>query len=607
MENNNLTNDENKIVKGEIERNPNRPYIFIGRDGNEYHLKNNYTNKKFGHATPIQIDHKDKERNKIYWVCRCDCGTEFITDSLNFITKKDTLNCGCQNKNNLLIGKKFGKLTIENVNPFKDDDKYKSVRCKCDCGNHVDVFLYQLYKGYITNCGCEKKEDKGAEKYIGKRYNNLVVEKFLGSFNNRRTFRCKCDCGGIIDANSDQLARGYIQDCGCGLSSHKTKKKFDLNNYIGKKFGYLTITGGGYMKAGRRYLIADCDCGTKNVEVRVDSLENEITTHCKNCTGGKIIKVDYSHPQLLTIDNEFIKDNRTYYSCTCKCGTTNVIVRSDLYKSRASWHCGCQKISVAKYIGARFGRLVVKSIYNVTDSGETIYECDCDCGNTCRVTQTSLNTGKTKSCGCLRRETAAEIGYNHKIHGDKGTKLYNTWGALKSRCNNPDDQNYKNYGGRGITVCPEWDSPDGYIQFKADMYDSYLEALEAYNLYGQEYKLSIDRIDNNKGYSKDNCRWVTNKEQSNNRRTNRVISYYGKDYTATELYEKFILSNSNMDLSYSEFLNRLDSNWNLYDAMNIPNLNLVGVSSIDDYHMKFGPTIFHPIRFTDDEGNTLHF
>ena len=99
------------------------------------------------------------------------------------------------------------------------------------------------------------------------------------------------------------------------------------------------------------------------------------------------------------------------------------------------------------------------------------------------------------------------------IHGDTGSRLFRIWTHMRQRCNSPSDARYDDYGGRGITVCEEWDR---YINFKE-------WALE--NGYSEE--LSIDRVDNDKGYSPDNCRWSTNREQCNNRRSNRIIEVDG--------------------------------------------------------------------------------
>lgn len=112
-----------------------------------------------------------------------------------------------------------------------------------------------------------------------------------------------------------------------------------------------------------------------------------------------------------------------------------------------------------------------------------------------------------------------------KWHGGKGTRLYSIWKAMKTRCNNPNFHAYNRYGGRGIKVCPEWENDFSVFRNWA---------LEN----GYQDSLTIDRIDNDKGYSPENCRCVTYKTQANNTRRNVVISYNGETGTISSLCAK---------------------------------------------------------------------
>lgn len=161
--------------------------------------------------------------------------------------------------------------------------------------------------------------------------------------------------------------------------------------------------------------------------------------------------------------------------------------------------------------GNRYGRLVVKG-YAYSKGKYTFWICRCDCGNGKIIRKDSLTTGNTRSCGCLDTETKKKI---FTKHGMYGTSTYNIWAAMLSRCNNPKQLEYHNYGGRGIKVCIEWED---FTNFLNDM--------------GEKPEgMSIDRIDVNKGYSKENCRWATNDTQQNNRRDCLYITYKGRKQT----------------------------------------------------------------------------
>lgn len=177
-----------------------------------------------------------------------------------------------------------------------------------------------------------------------------------------------------------------------------------------------------------------------------------------------------------------------------------------------------RKIKDEDMIGKRFGRLVViqRAKDYVTPKGihYDSWLCKCDCSSTKNILGENLRRGKSKSCGCMVRKKL-ENGL-HTTHGQSHTKLNDTWYHMKSRCYNKNDVAYHNYGGRGITVCDEWIGENGFINF-------YNWAITN----GHSDDLSLDRIDNNGGYSPENCRWATKKEQARNRRSNRYLPYNG--------------------------------------------------------------------------------
>lgn len=149
--------------------------------------------------------------------------------------------------------------------------------------------------------------------------------------------------------------------------------------------------------------------------------------------------------------------------------------------------------------GQRFTRLLVLSLSDRKRTSRAYYwDVRCDCGVEKTVRGTELRNGKAKSCGCL-------LGQHMFRHGMEGTKIYNVWGSMKQRCQNPKHKRFSDYGGRGLTLCDEWQD---FVKFFADMG----EAPEG---------MELDRRDNDMGYSKANCRWVTPKQNANNRRKQR--------------------------------------------------------------------------------------
>lgn len=175
--------------------------------------------------------------------------------------------------------------------------------------------------------------------------------------------------------------------------------------------------------------------------------------------------------------------------------------------------------NVIDLTGQRFGRLIVLKRVNRND-GKTWWECRCECGNIKSVLGHQLREGKCKSCGCYSADKARE---KFTTHGLSNSRLYSIHNAMNARCFNKNNKEYHNYGGRGVSVCEEWRGRKGFLSF-------YKWAISN----GYKEELSIDRVDNNKNYSPDNCRWVTPKEQAINRRTNVFISYNGETKTLKE-------------------------------------------------------------------------
>lgn len=171
--------------------------------------------------------------------------------------------------------------------------------------------------------------------------------------------------------------------------------------------------------------------------------------------------------------------------------------------------------------GRRFGRLtVVRKTDQRGPDGGIIYECLCDCGNTCLALGGKLTRkghSAKRSCGCLHDET-------HPPHGGSKTLLYHKWKGMRERCYDKNSKPFKNYGGRGISICDEW--KNDFAAFR----DWAIEN-------GYEEGLSIDRIDVNGNYCPENCRWITLEEQQRNKRNVKPITWNGETHLLPEWAE----------------------------------------------------------------------
>jgi hypothetical protein len=186
--------------------------------------------------------------------------------------------------------------------------------------------------------------------------------------------------------------------------------------------------------------------------------------------------------------------------------------------------------------GKRFGKLLV-----VRRLRGGIWICQCDCGGVSFPSTSNLQTGNSKSCGCSRDLA------RHK-HGKANTPEHRVWMSMRVRCLNPDNDAYRNYGGRGITIAPEWDD------FRAFLRDMGPKPTP---------KHQLDRVDNSKGYSKENCRWTSRVENLNNKRTNRSLTFNGKAQTIAQWAAE-------AGMNYRTLNNRINRGWPVERALTEP-------------------------------------
>lgn len=194
------------------------------------------------------------------------------------------------------------------------------------------------------------------------------------------------------------------------------------------------------------------------------------------------------------------------------------------------------------YVNAKFGRATIKEVVD-----RDHVHCVCECGKEFTTRLRHLTSGNTKSCGCLQKDKVTSRG---TTHGKSKHPLYKTWHNMRSRCKNPNASKYELYGGRGISVCEEWDK-------------NFEEFFNWSVSNGWEPGKSIDRINSDKGYCPENCRWVDVFTQNNNLRSNHVIDYNGETHS---VYEWARL----LGINPKTLSERIRRGWSVERALNTP-------------------------------------
>jgi len=246
--------------------------------------------------------------------------------------------------------------------------------------------------------------------------------------------------------------------------------------------------------------------------------------------------------RLTVLERVDVENSHIYYLCECDCGKKKVVAKSSLINGDSK-SCGClnreltinrNKLNSYKLddlTGKKFGKLTVIKREGTNKSNHVTWLCSCDCGNTKITTSLSLKRGEGLHCGCSKPKPKTK-------HNMTNTRIYEIWESMKQRCLNEKHPSFNRYGGRGITICDEW----------LDFENFYNDMIESYSK-----ELTIDRIDNNKGYYKENCRWATKTEQSINRNATKHLFYYND----REMCISEILKNHNpIGISRNGFMDR---------------------------------------------------
>ena len=187
--------------------------------------------------------------------------------------------------------------------------------------------------------------------------------------------------------------------------------------------------------------------------------------------------------------------------------------------------------------GQRFGRLVAIS-RAPSIKGRSAYTCCCDCGTVKIIPAAYLRHGGTSSCGCLRRETSAKTGKTRRSSSSRrNNPLYHRYHTMRQRCQNPKNPSFKNYGGRGITICDAWSDFDTFL---SDMGEPPTK------------DHTVDRIDNDGPYSPQNCRWALPSEQLRNQRRSIHITCHGKTLHAKDWAARLGISYQSITKAYRQ-------------------------------------------------------
>ncbi len=226
-------------------------------------------------------------------------------------------------------------------------------------------------------------------------------------------------------------------------------------------------------------------------------------------TFGELVVISKADPLPTTKGNRWL--------CRCSCGTEKVVSAKSL-KSGDTKSCGC--LSKRNLAGDTFGELTVLREDPIKQGKKRKWICQCSCDNTTSVATNDLTSGHTRSCGCVKSVLARE---RFTTHGLRDHPLYGRWLAMRNRCNNPNDDFYANYGGKGVRVCRRWDHFQNFLEDMGECPEGY----------------TLDREDNDGDYSPENCRWVDAKTQARNKSNTTWVEYQGNKVKLVELSDQF--------------------------------------------------------------------
>ena len=465
--------------------------------------RRNLAGEKFGHWTVIKYVRKSK------WLCQCDCGTKKEVYGNSLLNGKSK-SCGCKINKYKDISRRLIKIyyhMIDRCYNINDND-YKNygargIKVCNEWRNDINNFISDMNDSYIKHINKFGEKDTTLDRIdVNGNYckENCRWATIIEQANNRRnncfiTYRNEthtiAEWSKITGIKACTIAKRYKE--GKALEQifyHPLKYEEEQKiKELCKKKGYNFQR---IFENLKQISLEDC---LEKEKVYLKELEEKTKIH--------LLRFAYK------------KNNKNFYYFRCFCG--NIFISSLIrIKSGHTKSCGCLTRRESIF-HQKFGKLyVIKEYSKYVDNKKWNYcLCRCDCGKYIETLKKSLTGHQIKSCGCK---------YN-KVNVKQYKNFYFVYQHLLRRCNNPKDKEYHNYGGRGIQCL--WKK---FEEFKNDMYDSYLKHLEKY---GKE-NTTLDRINNDGNYCKENCRWATIKEQNRNKRTNVFLTYQNKTMTITD-------------------------------------------------------------------------
>lgn len=341
-----------------------------------------------------------------------------------------------------------------------------------------------------------------------------------------------------------------------------------FEDLTGQRFGKLIVIQQAKSikdKYGRNIIqwSCKCDCGKETI-AKTGALKSGNKKSC-GCSCTRLSNLSgkkFGHLRVLERENDI--GSLPIWKCQCDCGNIISVYASNLRTGNTK-SCGCLSRKMASekirtdLSGRKYGKLnVIQRIEDKkTKNNENVacYKCLCDCGKYINVRGSNLTSGHTTSCGC--NSSRNNIGNQQRKHGMSNSRIHVVWQIMKARCYNLKSESYNCYGGRGIKVCDEWLGENGAENFIEWAYKT------GYDENAKHGECTLDRIDVNGDYEPSNCRWITIKQQCNNKRNNIIISYKGKTQTLTQWCEE-------LNLNYQRVRERIKSGWDFERAAFTP-------------------------------------